>query len=30
MEIDTIADYLCNKQIDDWSNKFEKTMEQLN
>ena len=28
--IDTIADYLCNKQIDDCSNKFEKTMEQLN
>tara|TARA_R100000655_G_scaffold17196_1_gene36925 strand:- start:359 stop:691 length:333 start_codon:yes stop_codon:yes gene_type:complete len=28
--IDTIADYLVSKEIDDWSNKFEKTMEQLN
>ena len=28
--IDTIADYLVSKEIDDWSDKFEKTMEQLN
>ena len=28
--IDTIADYYVSKEIDDWSNKFEKTMEQLN
>ena len=28
--IDTIADYLVSKEIDDWSNKFEKTMEQVN
>ena len=28
--IDTIADYLVSKEVDDWSNKFEKTMEQLN
>jgi hypothetical protein len=28
--IDTIADYLVSKEIDDWSNKFEKTMEVLN
>ena len=28
--IDTIADYTISKEIDDWSNKFEKTMEQLN
>ena len=28
--IDTIADYIVSKEVDDWSNKFEKTMEQLN
>ena len=28
--IDTIADYLVSKEVDDWSNKFEKTIEQLN
>ena len=28
--IDTIADYLVSKEVDDWSNKFEKTLEQLN
>ena len=28
--IDTIADYYVSKEIDDWSNKFEKTMDQLN
>tara|TARA_R110000751_G_C13465669_1_gene445993 strand:+ start:75 stop:431 length:357 start_codon:yes stop_codon:yes gene_type:complete len=28
--IDTIADYYVSKEIDEWSNKFEKTMEQLN
>ena len=27
--IDLIADYLVSKEVDDWSNKFEKTMEQL-
>ena len=28
--IDTIADYSVSNWVDDWSNKFEKTMEQLN
>ena len=28
--IDTIADYLVSKEIDDWSDKFEQTMEELN
>ena len=27
--IDTIADYSVSNWVDDWSNKFEKTMEQL-
>ena len=28
--IDTIADYTVSNWVDDWSNKFEETMEQLN
>ena len=28
--IDTIADYLVSKDIDDWSDKFEQTIEELN
>ena len=28
--IDTIADYLVSKEIDNWSDKFEQTMEELN
>ena len=28
--IDTIADYSVSNWVDDWSDKFEKTMEQLN
>ena len=28
--IDTIADYSVSNWVDDWSNKFEKTIEQLN
>ena len=27
--IDTIADYMVSKEVDDWSDKFKKTMEQL-
>ena len=28
--IDTIADYYVSKSVDEWADKFEKTMEQLN
>ena len=28
--IDTIADYIVSKEVDDWSDKFERTMLQVN
>ena len=27
--IDTIADYLCSDEVDEWSKNFEKTMEEI-